>query len=506
VKFSYQLIDKLSQLAGIRQVFVAGGPVRDWLLGREILDLDLVLPRDVINTAGNFAAETGGHFVILDADEGVARVVCRNLTIDFSQYRQGSRTIEDDLKKRDFTINAMAISLTSALPYIDASLPGSSTRLTGPDRRDIIDPEGGLNDLDNRLIRTISRENMISDPLRLIRAYRFRAHLDFEIEPHTMAIIRDLAGFLNSAGNTGAPLKPSSSVAAERINHELRLIMESRLAGRTLTEMFHAGLLQAILPETRPMAGMSQPGFHHLDVLDHSLETVCAMEHLLTDPDAKFAEPEALTDWIEKNGSLTPELKWAAFLHDIGKPPCRGEKSGRPTFYHHDHTGAEIAESVGRRLRWPRRSILFTGRLIRLHMRPFHLLHDLRAGGPSRRAMRRLLLEVGDDYPALFLLAMADSMAGCGPLKPPDLDREISDLWARIHAFYLKRLKPVKARPRLITGNDIMKLYGLSPGPLIGKILDAVDEAQVEGILSSRDEAFRWLEHWLENNRPDVPE
>ena len=132
-------------------------------------------------------------------------------------------------------------------------------------------------------------------------------------------------------------------------------------------------------------------------------------------------------------------------------------------------------------------------------MRPFHLLPDFRAGGPSRRALRRLLEKTGPHYPALFLQAMADSMAGCGPLKPEGLDAELAGLAARVHSFYKKRMQPVKKAPRLLTGKDIMEHFNMEPGPEIGLLLKAVEAARIEGKISDRSSAISLVKAMLEN-------
>jgi poly(A) polymerase len=474
------VLKELKILSSSLEVYMAGGPVRDWLLGREVLDLDLVVPDGAIALARRFAQSTSGHFVMLDEKEKVARVVCKDLVLDFSQYRYAASNIEEDLRQRDFTINAMALPLSSAIPFLDDHLQLTIRNL----QPTVMDPTGGLADLDNQMIRAISRKNLESDPLRLLRAFRFRSQLDFEIEQQTWDYIRDLSRYIES-------------VAPERVSHELRLIMNSERAGRTLHEMVQVGLLQALIHEIRSMEGMAQPGYHHLDVLGHSLAAVEAMEDLVVDPCSKFFPCGPMKNWIAENSSKIFDLKWAAFLHDVGKPSCRGEKQGRPTFYRHDHKGSDMVLLIGRRLRWPRKETIFVAKMVKLHMRAFHLLKDLRQGGPTKRAMRRLLIETGADYPAFFLLAMADSMSGCGPLKPLELDTELTRLWEKVHFFYQERLKPVKTRPRLLTGHDLQRIFGLSPGPLIGKALDALEEAQVEGEVGTRDEAVSWLRDWF---------
>ncbi len=487
-----RLLKEIRRLASPQPVHIAGGPVRDLIIGRKIRDIDLVLPEDAISIARRIADEKGGAFVMLAEEEGVARVVLDDLIVDFSQYRNGSASIEEDLMQRDFTINAMAMKPDDFLKVLkaghsrhegDGGNPIDLSSITS----NLIDPCQGLEDLRAGLIRTIARSNLASDPLRLLRAFRFEAELGFMIESETLEYIHDLSPLIKQ-------------VAPERTGHELNLLMASHRAGDVLKHMNSTGLLAAILPETRTMKGIKQPGFHHLDVLEHCLETVCTMDRLLEDPCKKFKMCSPLIAWLKENSQRAPGLKWAALLHDFGKPLTRGEKAGRTTFYNHDRLGADLAANIARRLRWARKDTSFVIKLIKMHMRPFHLLNDLRRGGPTRHAMRRLLNDTGPDYPALFLLAMADSMAGCGPLKPANLDEQLANLWEKVHMFHERLLKPVRKRPRLLTGHDVIMLLNLEPGPLIGKILDRLEEAQIEGAIKDRIQAMAWVKTNFSDN------
>nr|WP_281382944.1 HD domain-containing protein [Dissulfurirhabdus thermomarina] len=464
--------------------WAAGGPVRDWFLGRPAADLDVVVPEGGVAAARGLAARAGGRLVLLDEGEGVARVVFPDLVVDFSQFRGGARDLAGDLAARDFTLNAMAVPLGAALPLLDAP-PEDPGAVRGRLLPALVDPHGGRRDLEAGVIRALGRRNLADDPLRLLRAFRFRAQLDFAIEPGTRGWIPELAPALGG-------------VAAERVSHELGLVLATGRAGRTFAEMAEAGILFVLFPELAPGVGLEQPGFHHLDVFRHCLAALEALEELVRDPGTAFTEAAPLRSWVAGAGDRLPWLAWAALFHDLGKPACRGEKAGRPTFYYHDHAGAEMVAAIGRRLRWPRRGTAFAARMVRLHMRPFFLLAQVRRGGPSRRAMRRLLTEAGADYPALFLLAMADSRAGRGPLKPPDLDRNLDLLWSRVHAFHEERMRPVAALPRLLTGHDLQEIFGLAPGPRIGRLLEALEEARVEGRVADREEAVRWLRRLVE--------
>jgi len=474
------LLGTITHLLGTRPVFVAGGCVRDWLLEKGSKDIDLVLPDGAVAIAKAFGEDTGGAFVLLDEAEDVARVVVDTLSFDFSGFRKGAKTIEEDLAQRDFTMNAMAVPLSGVMAGVERTTQGLLVARPVVEQL-LIDPYGGAKDLGNRMIRAVAIKNLHDDALRMLRAFRFMALLDFSIHEEVLDFVRANAALIGTC-------------ASERVNYELECIMASPRAGKALSGLYNNRLLEAIIPEIKELEGVEQPGFHHLDVLGHCLEAVSCMDKLVQDPCMRFGNCEVMKAWLQDHRDKTAYLKWAALFHDFGKPSQKGlRKDGRVTFYNHDKKGAEMAAAIAKRLRWSKSSTIFVQRLVRMHMRPFHLLNDLRKGGPTKRAMRKLLEEIESDYPALFLLSMADSMAGCGPMKPAGLDQELSRLFDKIHGFYLKRLMPARKSPPLLTGRDVMDLFSIGPGPLIGKALRAIEARRIEGIIRKRDEAISWL-------------
>ncbi len=475
MKIDSRLKAELLKLSSQVELYWAGGPVRDLMLQRPILDIDLVLPENAIDIAKRFAQNLDATLIVLDDSHGVARVVSDGCILDFSEFREGATSIEEDLLKRDITINAMALAADKALMLYEKTEGTSHQTSALP--TDLIDPSAGAEDLARGIIRAVSKHNLEADPLRLVRVFRFAAELGFAIAPGTFSEVRRLSPLI---------LYP----APERINTELVHILETENAGKTFFLMYEAGLLSGILPELDGLAGVEQPGFHHLDVLEHCFETLRWMDRLVCEPVIAFPQPEQFNQWLTTNRQLVHALKWTAFMHDWGKPAQKGEKNGRVTFYNHDRTGAEMAREVASRLRWSREIRDFVASMVEMHMRPFHLLPDFRAGGPSKRALRKLVEATGIHYPALFLQAMADSKAGCGPLKPETLDIELAGLAARVHEFYLKRLQPARRAPRLLSGTDIMEMFGLEPSPLIGKVLKAVEAARIEGRIRNRKEAM----------------
>ncbi|MDH5298341.1 MAG: HDIG domain-containing protein [Desulfobulbaceae bacterium] len=452
-------------------LYPAGGAVRDWLAGNPCRDLDVTVPGGAVACARDLARTLGGAFVPLDEEEGVARVVWQGHEVDFSDFREGTTSIEADLARRDFTVNAMAVAF-------DPEKGGLAAPYT------IIDPTGGCEDFRRRLVRATSPGVFRADPLRLLRAYRFVATLGFRLDGDTERLLA-----------TEIPLL--ARVAPERILHELSAIMASARAALAVSMMEESSLLWSIFPELRQGEGMAQPDSHHLDVFAHNRETLRCLEGLLADPAGRFPGhgPE-MADYLG-SGRRAERLKWAALFHDLGKPACQRLRNGRITFYNHDREGARQFADVGRRLRLSREAIREVCLFIELHMWPFHLNNVRRKSGITPRACLRLVKAVGEELPGLFLLAMADSLAGQGPDKPPGMEAELALLYDQVDRTYRESIKPVLEMERLLTGHDLIARFGLAPGVLVGKILKGLEGAQVAGDVSTVEEARAWVADFL---------
>ncbi|WP_456430805.1 CCA tRNA nucleotidyltransferase [Thermosulfuriphilus sp.] len=450
--------------------YLTGGTVRDIILGRRIRDIDLTVPKGAIYLAKEVADLMGGAFVLLDDREGVARVVKGELILDFSDFREGTRNIEEDLKRRDFTINALAVLIEEALR----------------EKGSLIDPTHGLSDLQQKLIRATSEEVFKKDPLRILRAYRLSAELLFRVSPETRSLI----------SQHKAELK---RVAPERIISELNLIFETWRAAAAIRSMRKEGSFEILFPELEDGVGVIQPGFHHLDVLEHSLETLAMMEKLLMVPERYFGRPHPSFVRLESRSRRL--LKLAALFHDVGKPQTLAYKDGRPTFYNHDLVGSEIFILWARRWRLSLKEAEKVAILIRLHMRPFHLLREFKNKTLTPRAKRRLLKDTGQAYPDLFLLAMADTLASNGEAKPPDAEEALAALFWEIDRFYHQQVEPVIKRPRLLTGDDLIRELGLTPGPIFRRLLEAVEEAAILGEVKDRTQALLLVKSLLEQEK-----
>jgi poly(A) polymerase len=460
-------------------IYLVGGFLRDALLGRPISEVDLVAAH-AAELAAMCARKHGAHLIEMDRKFGTARLILPTGeegvgigSIDMSPLR--GRSILDDLRGRDFTVNAVAVDLVA---------------WRNTERLDLIDPLSGLDDLRSGLLRVCTPRSFVEDPLRILRAYRFLANYELTLDASTRTWIRE----------SGQNL---AQVAVERVRDELCLILKCSRSAPTFKMLEQDGLVEVVLPECEPMRGFHHGQHHHLDVWAHSLATLEALDNLLARPEM------LLPDFVKEINAATGErlagertrggmLKLAALFHDMGKPATwTVDELGAVHFYGHEVVGARLAASLCARLRYSNREIHELTALIRQHMRVLHLLSLDR---PSPRALARFFRLGPDLFWSLLLLAAADYQATLGRLSSGGDITVLRQQCGRWLAFYRRELEPRAAMPPLINGHDLMTHLGLTPGPLLGRLLKAVFELQLEGRLSSRgdalDAASRFLQAW----------
>ena len=472
------LIDQCGEIARAAGVdaYVVGGTVRDVLLGRAARDLDLAVDGDAMAVARRIADVLGGHFVALDDVNVVARVVFDAGAVRYIDVARLQGSLKDDLRRRDFTIDAVAVPIAG-----DA----------------VMDVCGGLGDLAARIVRMNGVGVFDADPLRLLRGVRIAAELGFDIEAATEVAIRERATRVSEA-------------AAERRRDELARIFALHDAYGGLVLLDGVGLLEALLPELAAGRGMSQPDdFHAYDVFEHGLRAVEAMDVMLArarplgDKAWMWDElwrafgwceselREYLAEEMSEGRSRGSVLKLAALLHDVAKPQTREVRDERVRFFGHADVGADIAARVMRRYRFSAREVRFVSVLVAEHLRPVQLAQVGEV--PTRRALYRFHRDLGDAARAVLLLALADAAAARGP-------RMTSEGWAR-HVGYMNSLlvrsnqeEGIVDPPRLLTGRDIIERFGLSPGPVIGRLLESLREAQAAGEVIDLDGALAFVE------------
>lgn len=476
--YSPTLLRALSRVAAREKkpLYLVGGTVRDYLLERLSSDLDLSVASDPYDYAEKLTQELSGGTVVPLARgaEAAVRLVWRGAQVDLSSFRGGRQTIEEDLLLRDFTVNAMAIDFATLYEQGELHL---------------IDPAGGENDLRIGKVQHLPRA-FVDDPVRLLRGYRLAAVFGFTLSKTTRKEVRKEA-----AGIT--------AVAAERICLEMQYIFESQRTAATLEMMAEDGLLALLLPELYVADGVEQPEFHHLDVLGHSFLALKMMEKIIASPEMYYPEHEELLAQYLQKPAVVRGLKWSALMHDVGKPSTRAvreDKNGRVTFYGHDEVGKKIFTTYAKKSKWSQADSELVGGLISMHMHPFHLCNVLREDVLSPKAALKLSQRAGNNLVGLFLLAMADSLASEGEKKPAEMERELVDLFGVVQKIYEESIAPVVKGPKLITGLDLIDIFGLRPGPVFGRIMSELEIARVEGVVNSREEAIVWIEQFLEND------
>lgn len=448
------------------EAFVVGGAVRDHLLGMEAVDIDLAISADPLPLGRQVGAELGARVIILDAEHLVTRLVWQGVILDLACFKDGTATIVADLRRRDFTVNSMAFTLEHWL--------------AGADPRQLIDPCQGRDDLSKGRLALVYDQALQDDPLRILRGYRLWAQTGFALT----------ADFTKVCAIAKAGL---ADVAVERVVAELQLIFASPRAGRIMRAMQSLYLFRYIFPELAEGQGVSQPGSHHLDVLDHNIEALACLEKILADIPAYFGDQAEFFHAYLAVDQRQLWLKWAALFHDVGKAATRAERQGRITFYQHDQQGARRFKAIAARLKIGRHPTELISLFIRQHMRPFHLCNVKRQRGTvSVKACLRLARALGEHIPGLFLLAMADSLAGDGEDKPEHMEAEIASLFTQVWGVMAQYITPVLSNPPLLSGHDLIAA-GLSPGPRFRQLFALLQELQVTGQINSKAEARAWL-------------
>ena len=417
--------------------FLVGGAVRDALTGREPRDLDWLVerPEEEARRAVQAlaAAGTGASAFVLDAERGHWRVAAGAVVCDYAPL---TGDLDAELRRRDFTVNALAAELDGRLH----------------------DPLGGVPDLRARRLRMTSEASLADDPLRPLRGVRLAATLDLTIEPATRDTLRRLAR-RQAEGTHRLP-------AWERVRDELDLLLRDPAAARGLAHADELGLLDALLPELAACRGVEQGGFHHLDVLRHSLE--------------------ALNQLVQGFPEADAALRWATLLHDIGKPATRGlGEGGRTHFYGHARLGQRLVHATLARLRQPRALAERAGLLVRYHMLPLPR---------GEREARRFVHRRGALLPDLLKLMIADREAARGPLASEQRRQAYRLALARVLAL-LNEPPPAAA---LLDGEAVMRLLGIPPGPRVGDALRLVREAEAVGDITTAEEAETLLRRYAE--------
>ena len=431
-------------------VYVVGGYVRDLVLGTEVQDIDILVMGDGIVFAHEVARELSIGTVVTYERFGTAMIPVGDGKLEFvgarkEKYTEESRkpdvvpaTLEEDLLRRDFTVNAMAVAL-------NAGAFGT-----------LHDPLGGTADLEAKLLRTPLDpvQTFDDDPLRMMRAVRFAAQLDCQVAPGVLAAV-------------GAMKDRTRIVSHERIADEFLKLLKAPRPSIGLHLMYETGLMHLVFPEIAQMAGVDQvKDHHHKDVFRHTckvVDNICAT-----------------TDNVW--------LRFAALVHDIAKPRTKAYQEGVGwTFHGHEEIGARMMKKVFQRLRLPHAHLPYIEKLVRLHLRPMVLVDE----EVTDSAVRRLMFEAGPDIDDLMTLCRADITS-----KNPSLVAR----YLRNYELVMEKIREVEEKDRIrnwqppVRGEEIMAACGIGPSRMVGQLKDAIEEAILDGkIPNEHDAAMAYL-------------
>lgn len=445
-------------LSQINEGYLVGGTIRDFLMGKTSFDRDIAI-KNAEDFAKNLAEKLDATFIVLDEENKIYRLVLKDKInyLDISELC--GNTIEEDLQRRDFTINAIAYDLA---------------------KEQIIDIVGGQDDLKNKVLRQIKDKNFEDDPLRVLRAFRFLAVTGFDMAEELKVAIEKYKTLLN---------KP----AKERVMYELMKLFGGDFASKTLLEMDKFGVLEEFFPQVKEMKKVPPNTHHHLDLFNHVVESVRNVEELYKNSSKEIQEHLEKVDF--GGFARINHLKLATFLHDIGKySTWTIEESGRHRFIKHDDVGAKMCKPLLQDLKFSKKQIEYVSFMIKNHIYPSNVLA---APDLNEKVMMRYLRKMENDVIDNIMLAKADRLSALGEDITDEIVKENLDGLDKLLNYYLEKRDTMKPLPKLLDGNEIMKLKGIKPSPLLGEIVNALNEAQLNGDVVSKDDAVCFVKNYI---------
>lgn len=459
-------------LKNIKEGWLVGGCVRDFLMGKATYDRDIAI-LGAEKFAKKIAEEFEGTFIVLDSENQIFRVVLPDKLnyLDISEIEGDS--IEEDLQRRDFTINAIGYNLKTD---------------------EFIDVTGGIEDLKNHTLRHIKDKNFEDDPLRILRAFRFASVTGFEMTD-------ELKNAINKYKST--LLNPSR----ERITYELMKLFGGKNTSKTLLLMDEFGILEVLFPCVKEMKLVPPNTHHHLDLFNHVVETVRNIEEIYENlPE----DEKSHLDRVDFGGfPRINHLKLAGFLHDIGKystwtieggkfDGMRGtdcdlsalEEDVRQRFIKHDDVGSKMCVPLLRELKFSKKQIDYISQMIKIHIYPSNVVAspDL-----SEKIMMRYLRKTGDNVIDNIVLAKADRYSARGPAITEEMVKQNIEGLDKLLNFYMTKKETLKPLPKLLDGFEVMQIKNIAQSPKLGEYMTALHEAQINGDVVTKEDAIKFI-------------
>ena len=444
------------------ELYCVGGIIRDLFLNKENFDKDIVVNGiEAKDYALMLSEKLDATFIPLDEINKIYRLVLKDKKTFIDITNILNHSIEQDLKRRDFTINSIAVNLKTF---------------------EIIDINNGLKDLKNKKIRMIEEKNFTDDPLRLLRAYRFQAVTGFDIDSKTEHTVKKYIEQIN---------KP----AKERVNYELMKLFSGDYTVKALLNMDKSGLLYEILPIYRDVKKVPPNTHHHLDLLHHLIETVNQIQNFYK---ISKIDVKKHLDRIDFGGySRLAHLKLAGFMHDIGKYSCWTieEDTGRHRFIKHDDIGAKMAVPILKKLKFSKKQIEYISKMIKHHIYPSHVISSEVV---TNKIKMRYIRKMEDDVIDNVILAMSDRLSARGKAVTDEMVKNNISGLTNLLNFYLEVKDTLEPLPKLLTGEEIMNILNIQPSKELGSIIKELEEAQLNGDVNTKEEAISFVKNFMQ--------
>ncbi len=456
-----EILNLVSPLFADCEAYLVGGYIRDLLVyGQPGFDRDIIVKSD--NTrklAEDIANKLDLYFVPLDEVNDIYRLIFKDKVNYIDIAKMLNNDFETDIKRRDFTVNAIAYDLK---------------------KHNIIDLTGGIEDIKNRQIREIQRQNFYDDPLRMLRLYRFVSTLGFSFPFELTAFIRDHVDLL-------------SKCSKERINVEIMKLFEGDCCSSTLLLMDNAGILEFLFPYIKEIKKIPPNSHHHLDLFHHLIETVRQIEFYIIEQDDKIKEyfneiPFGSTNRLS-------HLKLAAFFHDIGKPTTWTiePETGRHRFIKHDDAGSKLIVPILKEYKFSKKQIEYVQNIIKYHIYPSALVHDMERNDKTTMKFFRKTEGYTLD---LIVIARADRLSARGIAVSDEMVENNLQKLNELKDAYFKSKDEIKPIEKLLDGFEIMELLNISQGEQLGKIINALKEAQISGEVITKNQAVDFVKKY----------
>ncbi len=457
------VVKQISLFAGKTRVLLVGGVIRDYSLGKNNFDKDIiVINEDAQKFAKYLAEKLDAAFVVLDELNNIYRLVLKDKINFIDITNPIENDLQKDLARRDLRMNAIAFDLKD---------------------NKFIDLFNGFEDIKNSQINIISEKNLADDALRLLRIFRFQATTGFEINNNLKEIIKRYCKLINN---------PSK----ERVQYELMKLFDGDYTVKAIKNMDECGILCEILPIFNDVKKVPPNTHHHLPLIGHSIETVNQIQNFykIANKDVK----EHLNSVDFGGFRRLAHLKLAGFMHDIGKFSCWTieKDTGRHRFIKHEYIGAELCPEILRNLKFSKKQIEYIADMIKYHIYPSHVIAT---EGLSDKVKLRYIRKMNANVIDNIILAMSDRLSARGEAVTEEMVKKNISGLQELLGFYLKIKDTLKPLPKLLSGEEIIDITGLKPSKQLGILIDALQEEQFSGNINTKLEAIEFIKNYYVN-------